>query len=79
VELRDPERVDRLLRVGSRLTVGLHRDRRPKLVVHYSAAGFELFRSRRFHAPPWRDAIPLTVLGLAVTLGAFLYWRRQAT
>ncbi len=78
VELRDPERVDNLLRVGSRLTVGLHRDRRPKIVVHYSAAGRDAFVSRRFHAPPWRSAIPLTALGCAILAGTFVYWRRRS-
>ncbi len=78
VELRDPERVDRLLRVGSKLTVGLHRDRRPKIVVHFLAAGHDRFTSRRFHAPPWRYAIPLTILGAAALAGAiFIYWRRR--
>ena len=77
VELRDPQRVDHLLCVGSKLTVGLHRDRRPKIVVHYSAAGADPLVSRRFHAPPWRYAIPLTALGCAALAGAFIYWRRR--
>jgi hypothetical protein len=73
VELRDPERVDRLLRVGSKLTVGLHRDRRPKLVAHGDGATDDAFLSRRFHAPPWRKAIPLTAFGVAACAGG-LYW-----
>lgn len=32
-ELRDPRRVDRELRLGNELEIGLHADRRPKLVV----------------------------------------------
>lgn len=78
VELRDPRRVDRLLHVGTKLTVGLHRDRRPKLVAHGSFANGEWFKSRRFHAPPWRSAIPLTALGVAALAGAF-YWRARTT
>lgn len=78
VELRDPKRVDRLFRVGMELTIGLHRDRRPKLVAHGSAKTGDAFLSRRFHAPPWKKALPLTALGLATLAGAF-YWRLRAT
>jgi len=51
VELRDPKRVDRLLQIGSELTVGLHRDRHPHLKAHGRAARRDAFRARRAHAP----------------------------
>ncbi len=77
VELRDPQRVDRLMRVGEQLTVGLHHDRRPKLVARGSSRLRDAFVDRRFHAPPWRSAIPLTALG-AIAVAALVSWRLRA-
>lgn len=49
VELRDPARVDRLLHVGNELTVGLHNDRRPKLIAHGDAKAADAARWQRTH------------------------------
>jgi hypothetical protein len=51
VELRDPQRVDRLVHVGTELTVGLHGDRHPKLVAHGDAGVADRFAPHRLHAP----------------------------
>lgn len=63
VELRDPKRVDRLLQSGSELTVGLHRDRHPRLRAHGRAARQDAFRARRAHAP--RPVVVASVAALA--------------
>ncbi|MBC5799391.1 MAG: hypothetical protein GIX03_14500 [Candidatus Eremiobacteraeota bacterium] len=77
VELRDPKRVDRLLQIGSELTVGLHRDRHPRLRAHGRAARQDAFRARRAHAP--RPVVVATVAALAVAAAAFVafaVWHR---
>jgi len=71
VELRDPKRVDKLLRVGTKLTVGLHRDRRPKLIAHGSAAIGDAFGSRRFHAPSPLPLAAGALLALSAVAGLF--------
>ncbi len=63
VELRDPKRVDRLVRIGSDLTVGLHRDRRPQLRAYGHAAQSDAITPRRAHAPR-----PIAVALVAATL-----------
>jgi len=64
VELRDPKRVDALLYVGNEVTVGLHRDRHPKLDSHGSAGIDDFFLWKRLHAPR-----PIEI-ALSVALGA---------
>jgi hypothetical protein len=78
VELRDPKRVDALLRVGNELTVGLHGDRRPKLIAHGAAGVDDTLAWHEFHAPPWRNVFFTSALGVgAVTLVALLLLRRR--
>jgi hypothetical protein len=78
VELRDPKRVDQLLRVGNELTVGLHRDRRPKLVAHGTAGARDTVTWHRFHAPPWRNVFVTSAIALAaLSVGAVIVWRRR--
>ncbi len=50
-ELRDPHRVDRLFRPGTELTLGLDRNRHPRLRAHGWRGGTDRLRGRRFHAP----------------------------
>jgi len=64
--LRDPSRVDRLLRLGRDVTVGLHGDRRPRLVAHDTGAKIGDAFGRRVHLP---QAIAWTAGSLAVLLG----------
>lgn len=78
VELRDPHRVDALLRVGNELTVGLHSDRRPKLIAHGDASADDTFAPHTFHAPPWRNVFFTSALGAAsVAIAVALYLRRR--
>ncbi|GAC1545618.1 MAG: hypothetical protein NVS2B17_28110 [Candidatus Velthaea sp.] len=75
VELRDPKRVDALFQVGTKLTVGLHRDRHPKLVSHGTAAVGDKLSWRRFHAPrPVNVITTLAVAAVAFAAGA-AWWR----
>lgn len=76
VELRDPKRVDGLVQVGNEVTVGLHRDRHPKLVSHGAAALQDRFAWHRFHAPrPVNVFATLAAGGAVVAAGAFVWWR----
>jgi hypothetical protein len=78
VELRDPKRVDHLVRVGNELTVGLHRDRRPKLIAHGDSALEDTIRWHRFHAPPWRNVVVTSsVAALALAAAVAVWWRRR--
>jgi hypothetical protein len=77
VELRDPKRVNELLQVGNELTVGLDRDRYPKLVAHGANSVSDRLTPRRLHAPRRMDAIA-GALALVVVLGGALLWRRNA-
>jgi len=80
VELRDPKRVDRLLQIGSELTVGLHHDRHPHLKAHGHAARQDAFRARRPHAP--RPVVVGTVgllLAVASVVVALAVLRRPPT
>jgi hypothetical protein len=80
VELRDPKRVDALFREGVELTVGLARDRHPRLVAHGTDYFRDRLRWRRFHAPR-----PVNIIGtgvavgavLAVAIGAFVWLRSR--
>jgi hypothetical protein len=77
-ELRDPKRVDHLFRVGNELTVGLHRDRRPKLIAHGDTAFDDNLTWHQFHAPPWRNVFVTTALSLiAIGAAVFFWWRRR--
>ncbi len=76
-EMRDPKRVDRLFRVGTNLTVGLHRDRHPKLVAHGEHWLFDRLRWRRLHAPRWQNvAVTAVVVGAFVSAGV-AWWLRE--
>jgi hypothetical protein len=66
IELRDPRRVDELARVGTELTVGLHRDRHPKLAAHGNAWARDRFAWHRLHAPRPVEIATSVVAGLAV-------------
>ncbi|BDE05363.1 hypothetical protein WPS_06390 [Vulcanimicrobium alpinum] len=81
VELRDPKRVDALVRVGNELTVGLHRDRHPKLDAHGPAAAGDLFSGRRVHLPRQVHVAGAAAIGAATLAAAGLTWwalRRRA-
>ncbi len=78
VELRDPKRVSALFREGVEITVGLHRDRHPKLVAHRASWVKDRLKWRRLHTPR-----PINLMGTAaaatVLLAAgLLLWRRRA-
>ncbi|GAC1410884.1 MAG: hypothetical protein NVSMB64_20280 [Candidatus Velthaea sp.] len=77
VEMRDPERVNALFQVGTELTVGLHRDRHPKLVSHGRAAVGDNLAWRRFHAPRAVNIITTIAVGAVVLAGAAFWWRSQ--
>ena len=78
VELRDPERVDELMHVGTELTVGLHSDRHPKIVVHGRGWLGDVLRRHRLHAPRAVNvAGSLTAFGIAAVAAA-VWWRRHA-
>jgi hypothetical protein len=78
VELRDPKRVDDLLRVGTELTVGLHSDRHPKLVAHGADSFRDRFKWHRPHLPrPINVAGGLTLAAVALAFAAF-WWRERA-
>ena len=79
VEMRDPKRVDALFHIGNELTVGLHRDRHPKLVSHGPAAVGDDLRWRRFHAPRPVNVITTTVVGALVAGAGLIWWRRWAS
>jgi len=73
-ELRDPKRVDRLLRTGRKVSVGLRFDRHPRLVSRGSRSLGELLRLRRFHLPRTFDlarGLGATALGLGIVLGIY--------
>ena len=80
VELRDPKRVDALLREGNDVRLGLRSDRHPQLVSRGRRSLNERMGVRRFHAPQPLDiarATAATVLGLGIVagLGAGIYAR----
>ncbi len=78
VELRDPKRVDVLLREGREITVGLRGDRHARLVSRGARPLRERIGVRRLHAPRPFDiarAVAGTALGLGVAFG--LYRRLQ--
>lgn len=79
VEMRDPKRVDALLRIGNEITVGLHRDRHPKLVLHGPTALADRLAWRRLHAPrPVNIITTLAVGGLALAAAA-VWWRAHTS
>ncbi len=74
IEMRDPKRVDRLLREGREVTVGLRSDRRPRLVSRDVRSFGEAFGIRRFHAPRPLDiarATCATILGVGIAFGIY--------
>jgi hypothetical protein len=76
VEMRDPKRVDALVRVGNELTLGLQRDRHPRLVAHGALYFADRLQWRRFHAPRGRN-IAVTILAVGLTFGLVLMVRRR--
>jgi hypothetical protein len=77
-ELRDPKRVDDLFRVGNDLTVGLHRDRHPRLVVHGAKYLGDRLKWRRLHAPRPIEVVGIvtaSVVGLAAIAGVVAWYR----
>jgi hypothetical protein len=77
VEMRDPKRVDRLFQVGNEVTVGLHHDRRPKLIAHGKAAADDVLRWHQFHSPPWRYVAISGTLGLVALALGVGWWRNR--
>jgi hypothetical protein len=76
-ELRDPKRVDRLLQIGTEVTVGLSRDRHPKLSAHGTDWLRDRLRYRRFHLPRTRNvAVAVVVAGVVVVTGALWLLRK---
>ncbi|MBD5655331.1 MAG: hypothetical protein IAI50_09125, partial [Candidatus Eremiobacteraeota bacterium] len=79
VELRDPKRVDMLFQVGNDVTVGLHRDRHPKLVSHGAAWLDDNLRWHKFHAPrPVNVATTVIACGIALLAGVALWRLRRS-
>jgi hypothetical protein len=79
VELRDPKRVDELLHVGTELTVGLHSDRHPKIVVHGSASVDDRFTWHRPHLPRPVNVAGALALGALALVAAIAWWRERPT
>ncbi len=77
VEMRDPKRVDNLFRVGNEVTVGLHRDRHPKLLAHGDAGFYDGLRWHQFHAPAWWKVFATCAIGLAVLVVGIGWWRSR--
>ena len=76
-EMRDPERVDRLLQIGTEVTVGLSRDRHPKLSAHGTDWLRDRLRYRRFHLPRTQNlATTAVVAGVLLAAGAFWVLRK---
>ena len=81
VELRDPKRVDELFRVGNEVTIGLHRDRHPKLAAHGNAWAQDRFGWHRFHAPRPSEIAGGTAFGVGlgiVALAGVTWYLRKA-
>jgi hypothetical protein len=78
-ELRDPKRVDRLLQIGTEVTVGLSRDRHPKLRAHGTDWLLDRLRSRRLHLPRARNVIGTAAVlaGLVMLAGAAWFVRAR--
>lgn len=74
IELRDPKRVDRLLQVGTEVTVGLHRDRHPRLVAHGSDWLRDRVRWRQLHLPRAVNVAVSAVAVGAVLLAGAAVW-----
>jgi hypothetical protein len=70
VELRDPKRVDALVRAGNELTVGLRADRRPHLVAHGATSIEDRLRPHRPHLPRPLQIAGLAALGVGILAGA---------
>jgi hypothetical protein len=68
-ELRDPKRVDRLLRVGTEVTLGLRSDRHPRLVAHGTDWFRDRLRWRQLHLPRPKVVVAAAVGGLVVLAG----------
>lgn len=77
VEMRDPKRVDALLRVGNQITIGLHHDRHPKLVRHGPAAVADKLTPRRFHAPRPVNVVTTLAVGTLVLAAAAFWWHSR--
>jgi len=77
VEMRDPKRVDKLFQAGNEVTLGLHRDRRPKLIAHGAASLDDTLRWHQFHAPPWRNVFATSAIGLVALIAGIWWWRRR--
>jgi hypothetical protein len=78
VEMRDPERVDCLLRVGTEVTVGLRRDRNPKLAAHGTDWLRDRLRWRAFHLPRTRNVVATAAIAGAAVVAAGLWWFARA-
>jgi hypothetical protein len=72
LELRDPRRVDRLLRVGTDVTVGLRSDRHPRLVAHGGDWLRDRLRWRQLHLPRVKIAVPI-LLGSALVIAGLIW------
>jgi hypothetical protein len=79
IEMRDPKRVDGLFRVGNEITVGLHADRHPKLIAHGAAGLDDAMNWHQFHAPPWRNVIVTSAVGVAVVAAGVGWWYSRET
>jgi hypothetical protein len=77
-ELRDPKRVDRLVRVGTELTVGLNADRHPQLVAHGGDWLRDRLKWRRLHLPPPQRVAVTALLGGAALAVAGGIWVARA-
>ena len=77
IELRDPQRVDRLLRVGTEVTVGLGRDRHPRLVAHGADWLRDRLSQRRFHLPRTRNVAASAAVAVIAALGGAVWFVRR--
>jgi hypothetical protein len=75
-ELRDPKRVDRLLQVGTDVTVGLARDRYPQLRAHGVDWLVDQFGQRRFHLPRPRNVVATATVSLVVVMVGVAWFSR---
>jgi hypothetical protein len=76
-ELRDPKRVDRLLRVGTQVTLGLRSDRHPRLVAHGTDWFRDRLRWRQLHLPRPK-IVATTAIVVAVAVVAIVWVVRES-
>jgi hypothetical protein len=74
LELRDPKRVDRLLRVGTEVTVGLREDRHPQLIAHGPDWLRDRLRARQWHLPRPTNVVAAAAVGVVAAAAGVLWF-----